>query len=152
MPGTAKQGVQARGATWSWTSHPDAHTMSGFNGVSRGKHGKRILTHGLPPTCQHLLNYTNNGSKSIVGRFVSHPSSSGAKAWEKKNSVMPNQRQTCPFTALGENRMWRKARENKEGGRGGRANGVLVEAVLKRKAGDHNSESNGWEGGAENFS
>lgn len=48
--------------------------------------------------------------------------------------------------------MWRKARENKEGGRGGRANGVLVEAVLKRKAGDHNSESNGWEGGAENFS
>ena len=44
------KGLQSRQykhrTTRSWTSHPDAHTMSGFNGVSRVKHGKRILTHG----------------------------------------------------------------------------------------------------------
>lgn len=90
--GSAKElrsGQYKHRATRSWTSHPDAHTMSGFNGVSRVKHGKRILTHGQPPTRQHLLHCTDNGGKPIVGRFVSHLSSSGADAWEKLSDAKP---------------------------------------------------------------
>lgn len=52
--------------------------MSGFNGVSRvSMESGYCRTHGEPPTCQHLLNCTGNCSKSIVGRFDSHPKTLG---------------------------------------------------------------------------
>lgn len=72
-----------------------------------------------------------------------------------KNSVRPNQRQTCPFMVLREKKSGRKARDKKDKHKKEkecRQTGVSVVVVFKRKISDYSFGSNEWKGGVETIS
>lgn len=85
--GTAKRAVQAQdhGAG----PHPDAHTMSGFNGVSQSKAWKADFDSWATSNMPASITLYRQWGKPIVGRFVSHLSSSGADAQGKTQWCQP---------------------------------------------------------------